>query len=121
MLATQEYGGHKSIHDGSVAEDLGFKGAPIEGPTHFSQFVPLLHQIWGRGWEEYGCISSHYKNAVVEGEEVKAFVETTENPNYARIWAEKKDGTAVLDGSATLGPRTPRNRARGAAQAVQAA
>ncbi len=36
MLATQEYGGHVSIHDDSMAQDLGFKGAPIEGPTHFS-------------------------------------------------------------------------------------
>ena len=107
MLATQEYGGHKSIHDDSMAEGLGFKGAPIEGPTHFSQFVPLLHQVWGRDWEERGCISAHYKNPVVEGEEVKAFVETTEQPNYTRIWAEMKDGTLVLEGSATLGPEHP--------------
>ncbi|MCH8850706.1 MAG: hypothetical protein IIC89_07765 [Chloroflexi bacterium] len=107
MLATQEYGGHKSIHDDGMAEELGFKGAPIEGPTHFSQFVPLLHQLWGRDWEEHGCISAHYKNPVVEGEEVRAFVETTEHPNYARIWAEKKDGTPVLEGSATLGPDHP--------------
>jgi hypothetical protein len=107
MLATQEYGGHKSIHDDSMAEELGFKGAPIEGPTHFSQFVPLLHHLWGRDWEEHGCISAHYQNAVVEGEEVRAFVETTERPNYVRIRAEKRDGTPVLEGSATLGPDHP--------------
>ena len=107
MLATQEYGGHASIHDDSMAQDLGFKGAPIEGPTHFSQFVPLLHQLWGRDWEEHGCLSAHYKNPVVEGEEVKAFVETTDQPNYIRIWAEKEDGTPVLEGSATLGPDHP--------------
>lgn len=107
MLATQEYGGHRSIHDDRMAEELGFNGAPIEGPTHFSQFVPLLHHLWGRGWEERGCISAHYQNAVVEGEEVKAFVETTELPNYARIRAEKRDGTPVLEGSATLGPDHP--------------
>ena len=107
MLATQEYGGHASIHDASMAKDLGFKGAPIEGPTHFSQFVPLLHQLWGRDWEEHGCLSAHYKNPVVEGEEVKAFVETTDRPNYVRIWAEKEDGTPVLEGSATLGPDHP--------------
>ena len=107
MLATQEYGGHASIHDAGMAKDLGFKGAPIEGPTHFSQFVPLLHQLWGRDWEEHGCLSAHYKNPVVEGEEVKAFVETTDQPNYIRIWAEKEDGTPVLEGSATLGPDHP--------------
>ncbi len=62
MLAVQEYGGHKSIHDDSMAQGLGFKGAPIEGPTHFSQFVPLLHQLWGRDWEEHGCLSAHYNS-----------------------------------------------------------
>lgn len=108
MLAVQEYGGHASIHDDKMAQDLGFSGAPIEGPTHFSQFVPMLHEIWGKAWEEHGCLSSHYKNPVVEGEEVRAFVELpTDNPNYARIWAEKKDGTPVLEGSATLGPDHP--------------
>ena len=43
MLAEQEYDGHLSIHDDRQAASLGFKGAPIEGPTHFSQFDPLLH------------------------------------------------------------------------------
>ncbi len=70
MLAVQEYGGHKSIHEDSMAQELGFKGAPIERPTHFSQFVPLLHQLWGQDWEEHGCLSAHDKNPVVEGEEV---------------------------------------------------
>lgn len=107
MLASQEYGGHKSIHDAGMARELGFKGAPIEGPTHFSQFVPLLHHLWGQDWEEHGCISAHYKNPVVEGEEVKAFVQVAGEPNRSRIWAEKKDGTPVLEGSATLGPDHP--------------
>ena len=42
MLHDQEYGGHASIHDDSMAEKLGFKAGPIEGPTHFSLFPPLL-------------------------------------------------------------------------------
>jgi hypothetical protein len=33
MLADQEYGGHTSIHDDSMAEKLGFRAGPIEGPT----------------------------------------------------------------------------------------
>ena len=47
MLGNQEYDGHLSIHDDQMAEDLGFAGAPIEGPTHFSQFVPMLHSVFG--------------------------------------------------------------------------
>ena len=75
MLGDQEYDGHLSIHDDKMAEDLGFAGAPIEGPTHFSQFVPLLHEVFGDAWFERGCISAHYQTMVVEGEEVRVMVE----------------------------------------------
>ncbi len=75
MLADQEYGGHESIHDDEMAERLGFRAGPIEGPTHFSQFVPLLDEIFGQAWYETGCLSSHYRNMVVEGEKVRAFAE----------------------------------------------
>ena len=104
MLGDQEYDGHLSIHDDQMAEDLGFAGAPIEGPTHFSQFVPLLHQVFGDDWFVRGCISSHYQNIVVEGEEVQAMVEKTPTEGLVRIAAQKRDGTPVLMGTASLGP-----------------
>lgn len=103
MLIEQEYGGHKSIHDDAEAERLGFRAGPIEGPTHFSQFDPLLVKLWGKDWFERGCISCHYKNMVVEGEEVRAFIRPV-SANRAECWAEKTDGTPVLEASATLGP-----------------
>ena len=103
MLIEQEYGGHKSIHDDAEAERLGFKAGPIEGPTHFSQFDPLLVHLWGQAWFEQGCISCHYKNMVVEGEQVRAFVKPV-SKTRAECWAEKADGTPVLEASATLGP-----------------
>jgi len=56
MLAEQEYGSHLSIHDDDQAQELGISGAPIEGPTHFSQFDPLLHRIWGGRWYECGFV-----------------------------------------------------------------
>lgn len=105
MLAEQEYGGHASLHDDAMAERLGFRAGPIEGPTHFSQFVPLLAQVWGQSWFERGCISAHYRNMVVEGESVRAFVEIPSAGTYrTRAWAEKADGTPVLEASASLGP-----------------
>lgn len=105
MLADQEYSGHTSIHDDSMAEKLGFRAGPIEGPTHFSQFVPLLAEIWGQAWFERGCFSSHFQNMVVEGEQVRAFVERPEpGATRVRAWAEKADGTPVLEASASLGP-----------------
>ena len=105
MLASQEYDGHLSIHDDKMAGDLGFSGAPIEGPTHFSQFVPLLHDIFGDSWFERGCISAHYQNMVVEGEAVRAYVEeASTGQTITRIGAEKEDGTPVLTGTASVGP-----------------
>src|SRR5512139_652971 len=104
MLAEQTYDGHLSIHDDKTAGDLGLKAGPIEGPTHFSQFDPLLHQLFGQAWFETGCISAHYQNMVVEGEEVRAFVQPpAAGGRVARIWAEKKDGTPVLTGTASMG------------------
>ena len=104
MLAEQEYDGHKSVHDGDVASGLGLKDAPIEGPTHFTQFVPLLVKIWGNKWYEQGCFSAHFKNMVVEGEQVKAHV-TLPSPDATSTlcWAEKADGTLVLEASASIG------------------
>lgn len=105
MLGDQEYGGHASIHDDSMAEKLGFRAGPIEGPTHFSLFPPLMEKIWGKAWYEQGCISSHYLNMVVEGESVRAFAEIpADGAKMTRVWAEKADGTPVLEASASLGP-----------------
>ena len=105
MLAEQEYGGHASIHDDATAEKLGLSAGPIEGPTHFSQFPPLLAQIWGQAWFERGCLSAHYQTMVVEGEAVRAFAEIPPpGAVRTRVWAEKEDGTPVLEASASLGP-----------------
>lgn len=105
MLAEQEYSGHTSIHDDSTAEQLGLQAGPIEGPTHFSQFVPLLADIWGQAWFERGCLSAHFQNMVVEGESVRAFAERpAQGAVRTRAWAEKADGTPVLEASASIGP-----------------
>jgi hypothetical protein len=105
MLGEQEYGGHSSIHDDAMAEKLGFKAGPIEGPTQFSLFPPLLAHIWGNAWFERGCISAHYQNMVVEGEETRAFATLPQDSaTSTRVWAEKADGTPVLEASAGIGP-----------------
>ena len=53
-----------------LAARLGIRAGPIEGPTHLSQFVPLLANVWGRDWFERGCFSAHFLNMVFEGEAV---------------------------------------------------
>src|SRR4051794_39055690 len=103
MLADQEYGGHHSIHDADTAGGLGLAGAPIEAPTHFSQFDPLAERVWGDAWFERGCISGHFSTMVVEGEEVQASL-TVDGPGPARIVAMKTDGATVMSGTASAGP-----------------
>jgi len=104
MLAEQKYDGHKSIHDDAMAEGLGLRAGPIEGPTHFSQFDPLLFHVFGPAWFDTGCISAHYQNMVVEGESVRAFVELpARGADFVRLHAEKADGTPVLTGTASVG------------------
>jgi len=103
MLHAQVYDSHASIHDDATAQKLGFQGGTIEGPTHFSMFPPLLEKIWGKTWFERGCLSSHYLNMLVEGEAVRAFAEIPpEGATSTRVWAEKDDGTPVLEASASI-------------------
>jgi hypothetical protein len=103
MLAAQEYGGHASIHDSGTADQLGLAGAPIEAPTHLSQFDPLAALVWGQAWFEHGCISGHFTTMVVEGEEVQASL-TVGEANSGRITAVKADGATVMSGTASIGP-----------------
>ena len=105
MLAEQTYDGHVSVHDEAAAAKLGLAGAPIEGPTHFSQFEPLAASMWGDRWFSHGCISAHFQNMVVEGEQVQAQL-TVHGPaaSSARIDAHKADGTPVLTGTCSVGP-----------------
>ena len=106
MLMAQAYDGHASIHDDSTAQGLGFKGGTIEGPTHFSQFDPLCHAIWGDEWFAHGCISAHYRSPVFEGEEVRAIL-TRQSDRRADITMAKRDGTEVLKGTVSIGPEHP--------------
>ena len=75
MLAEQDLGGRTSIHDDATAQKVGWQGGTIEGPTHFSQFVPIAHALFGDAWFERGCLSAHYQNAALEGEELQAWAE----------------------------------------------
>ena len=108
MLADQDIGGRTSIHDDATAEKVGFVGGPIEGPTHFSQLAPLGHAWFGDAFHERGCISSHYLNPCVEGDEVQAYLDVApEGSNPVHVGAIKRDGTPVLSATLSLGPEHP--------------
>lgn len=113
MLDDQQVDGHASVHDAAAAASLGLPGAPIEGPTHFSQFDPLALQVWGKEWFERGCISAHFQTMVLAGEHVQASLTPDEASadsgvaTSARIEAHKPDGPTVLVGTASIGDRNP--------------
>src|SRR5688572_25550629 len=108
MLAAQSYDSHTSIHDDATAQKLGFRGGTIEGPTHFSQFVPLCVNLWGTRWLEEGCVSAHYRNACYEGDKVRAFVaKPAAGATQTEIWMQREDGTEVLRGTASIGSANP--------------
>ena len=103
LLADQDQGGgRKSVHDAAMAARMGLPGAPIEGPTHFSQFDPLAVALWGSEWWERGCLSCHFRTMVIEGEQVQASLTTTGSAT-ATVEAHKADGTPVIVGTASLG------------------
>lgn len=105
MLAEQDIGGRTSIHDDATARKVGFQGGTIEGPTHFSQFVPLGHSLFGDAWFERGCLSAHYQNACIEGEEVQAWVEPLAgDASRTRGGMVKRDGSPVLSATLSVGP-----------------
>jgi len=108
MLHAQSYDSHASIHDDATAQKLGFQGGTIEGPTHFSQFVPLCVEQWGLEWFRTGCISAHYRNAVFEGEEVEAILaRPLDGKSQGEIRMIKRDSTEVLRGTASVGADAP--------------
>lgn len=103
LLVAQTYDSHASIHDDATAGKLGFKGGTIEGPTHFSQFAPLFHHVWGSAWFERGTISANYRSPAYEGDEIQVRL-SLKTPVAASIEAVKRDGTVVLSGTASVGP-----------------
>lgn len=103
MLADQTYDDHLSVHDDATAASLGLTGAPIEGPTHFSQFDPIAMELFGDEWFRTGCISSHFSTMVVEGQQVQASATRT-GASTAAIVATRDDGETVLTGSISVTP-----------------
>ena len=104
MLAAQEYDNHTSIHDDATARKLGFKGGTIEGPTHFSQFVPLCVAAWGVRWLEQGCLSAHYRNACFDGEQVRASLTKPRNgATQTTMQMLRADSVEILRGTASVG------------------
>jgi hypothetical protein len=106
MLQHQEVDGHASVHDAGEASALGLAGAPIEGRPTSARSTRSPRACGAMRGSPSGCISSHFRTMVVEGEQVQASL-TTSAGRSAVVEAHKADGTPVLSGTASIGPDHP--------------
>jgi len=104
MLQAQSYGDHATIHDEATARGLGFRSGTIEGPTHFSQFVPLCAALWGRAWHETGRISVHFREPVYEGDAVQPVLDKPIDGSRRAVIRMLNDrGATILEGDVSVG------------------
>src|SRR5262245_48891771 len=117
-----------SIHNDAQAQRLGFRGGTVAGSIHMEQFPPLLIRALSDRWFETGGLSCYFRNATMDREPVRAFVELPfelhlEGPAIGtpvgvggppvdpaalenaqlNVWMERDDGTLVLEGTACVG------------------
>jgi hypothetical protein len=97
-----------SIHDDSQAQKLGFRGGTVAGSIHMEQFPPLLLRAFGQRWFETGSLSTYFRNATMDRERVRAFVELPADPltrskGQVNVWMDREDDMRVLEGTASAG------------------
>jgi hypothetical protein len=97
-----------SIHDDSQAQKLGFRGGTVAGSIHMEQFPPLLLRAFGQQWFETGSLSTYFRNATMDRERVRAFVELPSTravgaDDQVNVWMEREDDIRVLEGTASVG------------------
>lgn len=102
LLSLQRVNHAPSVHEDGTASELGFRRGLIEGPTHFSQFAPLVHMTWGNEWFEKGAISARFKAPAHEGDEVQATLTHLPNRSSADLSLHNREGVELLRGSASL-------------------
>lgn len=112
-----------SIHNDAVASKLGFKGGTVPGSVHMDQFAPMLVEAYGTGWFSRGNLSTHFMQATVDAEEVRAVMEQA-SPR-SRLTMFNRDGDQVLIGTASAEAADPESevmrRMAGQAQAAPGA
>jgi hypothetical protein len=124
-LAANEPG---SIHEDLQAQKLGFRGGTVAGSIHMEQFPPILVRAFGPRWFEVGSLSTYFRNATMDREPVRAFVELpfdltlgglavapptaigggslappAVEDAQVNVWMERDDGMRVLEGTASVG------------------
>jgi hypothetical protein len=103
-----------SIHNDTVAREVGMRGGTIPGTVHLNHFVPLIMDTWGRRWYERGTISMFYTFATTDREDVRAVMDAPPDGEDVKVDArvENAEGTIVAKGSLSLGDPAEPNYVR---------
>ena len=103
-----------SIHDDTMAKNVGLRGGTIPGTVHLSLFPPLAQKLFGDRWFEKGTLSMYYTYATLDKEEVRAIIELPANTTdemlpittddvQLKSWGELKNGQKIMTGTISIG------------------
>jgi len=99
-------GASGSIHDESVAKNIGIRGGAVTGTNHLDVFIPVLLEAFGQRWFEQGSMSIFYTFMTTDREEVRGVVGVPpEGVKDAQVDArlEMHDGKIVGQGTVSVG------------------
>src|ERR1043165_7560051 len=66
----QAFASENKIHDDTVAQRFGFKGALVPGVTVFAYMAHQPAAQWGRAWLERGAAECRFRKPVYDGDMV---------------------------------------------------
>lgn len=92
-----------SIHDDSSAQNYGYRGALVPGPSLHGYLTRPVVERWGEEWLERGTMSSHCRRPAYDRQELT--ITATMGPGDARrmsVVATDAQGHVVAQGDATL-------------------
>jgi acyl dehydratase len=90
------------IHDDTVAQRFGFKGALVPGVTVFAYMAHLPVARWGRAWLERGAAECRFRKPVYDGEMVRV---SAESEGDGLVLEVESGGEHCATGHASLPPQ----------------
>lgn len=95
-----------SIHDESVARDIGFSGGLVAGTNHLELFPFLVREGFGPGWFEAGSLSIYFRVPTTHREPAQAVLGAAPaGPGAFQVeaWIQRPDGERIGEGTLAVG------------------
>jgi hypothetical protein len=95
-----------SIHDESVARDIGFRGGLVAGTNHLELFPLLVREALGTGWFETGSLSIYFRVPTTHQEPARAVLHAAPAGRDAfqvEAWIQRPEGERIGEGTLAVG------------------